>query len=102
MDYQKLVDICTENEYPDDDIENTLQQIFEDGLKQAASKGSCTAQFKMSNLLKRFKGYNYTDLYLTVDKVVSMMADEALAQHVDLSMKKLTDDIFCLHYLESF
>lgn len=99
MDYQKLVDICTENEYPDDDLENTLQQIFEDGLKQAASKGSCTAQFKMSNLLKRFKGYNYTDLYFAVDKVVNMMADEALAQHVDLSMTKLTDDIFYLHYL---
>lgn len=101
MDYQKLVDICTENEYPDDDLENTLQQIFEDGLKQAASNGSCTAQFKMSNLLKRFKSYNYTDLYFAVDKVVSMMADEAMAQHVDLSMKKLTDDIFYLQYLES-
>lgn len=100
MDYQKLVDTCTENERPDDDLENSLQQIFEDGLKQAALKGSCTAQFKMSNLLKQFKDYNYTDLYFEIDKVVSMMADEAIEQHVDLSMQKLTSDIFCLHYLD--
>lgn len=99
MDYQKLVNTCTENEHPDDDLENSLQQIFEDGLQQAALKGSCTAQFKMSDLLKQFEGYNYTDLYFAVDKVVSMMADEAIEQHVDLSMQKLTSDIFCLHYL---
>lgn len=89
MNYQKLLDTAAINEkmqmQRDDIIENDLQDYFEKMLTKRAAKGYSWLNLTVDDINKAQKvNIKSAELIPYIDKVLSIMADEAYEQGFDL------------------
>lgn len=118
FDYNKIITMAKTNMNKrwnrEDWMEDTIQDILQDWLSKNAEKlGSEILSFTLRDIQKEVNkrhdkqgdGFDsnylrYADTYFYVEKVISIMQDEADEQNVNMTVEQTTPEIYTIRLME--